>query len=125
MLSFKGDDGDETRAYKEDVVARVLTALSKRKGNLTVVTPAQQTAFWLYVAPCFQRESFGMLNRLQSEIYIQIRPVEVLWCWLFYINDLANRRIPEPWKILVRHKQFSVTYEDPYPMPGDIRACSH
>ena len=116
MLSFKEDDGDKTMADDGDVVARVLTALGKREGNLTVVTPAQHTAFWLYVAPCFQRGSLGVLNRPQSEIYTQIRPVEVLWWWLFYISDLANRRIPEPWKILVRQKQFSVTYEDPYPM---------
>ena len=45
MLSFKGDDGEKTMADDEDVVARVLTALGKREGNLTVVTPAQQTVF--------------------------------------------------------------------------------
>ncbi len=32
ILSFKGDDGDETRAYKKDVVACVRSALGKRKG---------------------------------------------------------------------------------------------
>jgi len=40
MLSFKGDDGDDIWRTEESV-ARVLTALGKRKGNLTVVTPAQ------------------------------------------------------------------------------------
>ena len=64
----------------------------------------------------FQGKSFRVLNGFYAQIYIQIRPIEVARHRLLNVEDVPNRNLFEPRKILIRKKQFPLTDEKPYPM---------
>ena len=57
-----------------------------------------------------------MLDRFYTQIYIQIRPIEVPGHRLLNSEDVPNRNLFEPRKILIGKKKFPLFDEQPYPM---------
>ncbi len=63
--------------------------------------------------PASQRIPLRVLDRLDSKIDVQLRPVQVVRMWPLHINELADGPIPEPREILKRQKDLSIAEEEP------------
>lgn len=61
-----------------------------------------------------------MVDNLISEVYIEIRPVEVVWMRLLDMEDFSHRRVFEPWEILEGHEHFLVVGQKPHPVAGNV-----
>ena len=57
----------------------------------------------------FQGKSFRVFDGFYAQIYIQIRPIEVPKRRLLNSEDIPNRNLFEPRKILIRKKKFPLT----------------
>ena len=61
-----------------------------------------------------------MFDGFYTQIYVQIRPIEVPRRRLLNSEDVPNRNLFEPREIFIRKKKFPLTNEQPYPMSRDI-----
>ena len=64
----------------------------------------------------FQWKSFRVFDGFYTQIYIQIRPIEVPGRRLLNVKNVPNRNFFEPREILIREKKFPLTDEKPYSM---------
>jgi hypothetical protein len=69
-------------------------------------------------------ETFWVLKRLDGQIYVQIRPVEMILLWPMDIQDLRHRCVGEPGEFLESYEQLSVSEKDPETLRRDIRNLS-
>jgi hypothetical protein len=53
-----------------------------------------------------QRKALRMLNNLLGKVYIKVRPIEVCRCRFLHVQDLTDRGLLEPGKVVVRHEQL-------------------
>jgi len=77
------------------------------------------------LSPGFHRESFGMLDDIHREIYVQIRPVKMTGRWFFHVENLAHGNVLEPGEVLVRHEQLTIAGKEPDAVRGDVRDLNH
>ena len=49
-----------------------------------------------------------MLDGINTEVDIEIRPIEVTWAWLLNIKHFSDRSVFEPRKIFVSQKVLVV-----------------
>lgn len=69
----------------------------------------------------FQGKPIRMLDRFNSEIHIQIRPIIMSrWCFR-HIQYLSDRYIFKPGEINVGEKQFFVMSQQPYSVKRNVR----
>ena len=52
-----------------------------------------------------------MPQRIDGEIDIEVRPVQVVCTWQLYVADLSNRGVFEPRKLLERHEELLLADE--------------
>ena len=64
---------------------------------------------WLRLA--YQRIPLWVRQRVDREINIEVRPVQVMRTWELNASDLSNRCVFEPGKVLERYEQFLFTNE--------------
>ena len=62
-----------------------------------------------------------MANGLQSEVNIQLGPIEVTGSGLPNVQNFPHRSIFEPWKILVRKENLLFADEQPDAVHRDVR----
>lgn len=65
-------------------------------------------------SPHLHRESLGVLDNLRSQVYIQVRPVEMFRGRLFHLEDLPDGDVLEPGEIVIRQEQFFAVGPEPY-----------
>jgi hypothetical protein len=56
----------------------------------------------------YQREPLRVIERLHSQVNIKLRPIEMMSRREFYVEELADLRIPKPWKLFERNKHLPV-----------------
>jgi hypothetical protein len=57
-----------------------------------------------------------MFDNFGGKIDVEFRPIKMVVMNFFNIEDLGNRRISKPRKVLIRHKEFLVSGEKPDPV---------
>lgn len=81
-------------------------------------SPADRTAAG---APATQeRKAFRMLDRLEAQVDVQPRPMEMLPVQQLDVQDARDGGILEPGKLLEGEKELLVADEDPEAMLGDV-----
>ena len=65
--------------------------------------------------PCLadQREIIGVIQRLDRQIDVEIRPVQVTRADESHVGQLRDRRITKPWELLKRQKAFLASNTHP------------
>jgi len=63
----------------------------------------------------------GVTNRINGEIDIQFRPVEMIVRWQFDMQYLAYGRIAKPWEFSERQEQLLFPQENPETVPRYMR----
>jgi hypothetical protein len=67
-----------------------------------------------------ERIPFRMIERLDGQIDVQVRPVQVMWRGELDVRELPDRGVPEPREILERQKPFAFADEQPEAVSGDV-----
>jgi hypothetical protein len=67
-----------------------------------------------------QRERFGLSQRIEREVDVEIGPVEMVFVEEFHREDLIERGLSEPRKTLIRQKVLSVVDQEPDSVSIDI-----
>ena len=49
-----------------------------------------------------------MIDRLNRDVYVQVRPIKMMRMWQLDLAQLTNRDISKPWEVLERHEQLPV-----------------
>ena len=57
-----------------------------------------------------------MFDDFSRKIYIKFGPVKMFWNIFLNVENLAERRIEKPWKVVVRYEQFFPTGQKPNAM---------
>jgi hypothetical protein len=65
-------------------------------------------------------ELLGMPYRLDSQVDIQIRPVEMVRRRQFDVENLPDCNVTKPWKFRKGQKQLLIIQQNPEPVPGDV-----
>jgi hypothetical protein len=65
-----------------------------------------------------------MAYRLNGQINVQIRPIEMVGRGSHDVEDLLNRSRLEPRKLGIRKRQFLIINQHPDAMAGNIRDLS-
>jgi hypothetical protein len=53
-----------------------------------------------------QREPLWMLDRFQRQIDVKVRPIQMVWVWKFHVQQVPDRNVLKPWKLLERQKKL-------------------
>ena len=61
-----------------------------------------------------------MLDRIDREIHVELRPVQVVRLRALHVEDRSHWRIREPGELLEREKQLSIPQEEPEAMLRDV-----
>lgn len=70
--------------------------------------------------PSEQRILIRTFDGLEAKIDVQVRPVEVVWRWLFDVEDLGDGGVFEPRKVIEGQEQLPIPAEDPDAMLRDV-----
>jgi hypothetical protein len=54
-----------------------------------------------------------MLERLDSQIDVQVWPVQVMGTWQAHLRQLANSSVTKPWELLEWHEILALLHEYP------------
>jgi hypothetical protein len=57
-----------------------------------------------------------MLERLDSQVDVQVWPVQVMGTWQVHLHQLSNSGVTKPWEILEWHEVLALRYKDPEAM---------
>lgn len=69
-----------------------------------------------FMHPAHQRIPLRIQNALHLKIHVQLRPVEVLWRGKLDMDNLSNRLLPKPRKLLKRQEDLLFVNEEPQAM---------
>lgn len=61
-----------------------------------------------------------MANRLDGEIDIQVRPIEMIGRRSLDAGEFVDGGLTEPWELLERQEQLFIGQEQPEAMPRDM-----
>jgi hypothetical protein len=75
---------------------------------------------WLESAVRFQRKAFRMAYRLNRQVNIQIRPIQVVGARSQDVKDLLNCGCLEPRKLGIRKYKLLIVNKHPDEMAGNI-----
>jgi hypothetical protein len=56
---------------------------------------------------------FGVLERVDSQVDIEIGPIQMVGAWALHIRDLADRRVLKPGKVFKGQKELPLVEEQP------------
>ncbi len=62
-----------------------------------------------------------MLNGLQAQIDIKVRPAKVPHCWLLDLDDATDRSVFKPRKVVKGEKQLATIRQQPESVAGYVR----
>ena len=108
------DSPDEVFArYRWELQGRTTseTVSPVRGKNLLLVTSVHACRQWI---------EMGIFDRAECEIYIQERPIQVMWLRSLDLKDRLHWRVSEPGEFFEGEKEFSIIYIDPEAMSRDI-----
>jgi hypothetical protein len=65
-----------------------------------------------------------MLDRLDGEVHVEVRPVEVLGALENDVHEFSDRNLPKPRKVPEGEKEFSIIHEKPESVAGYVADLS-
>ncbi len=71
-----------------------------------------------------ERERRWPFDGFQGDVDIEVRPVQMVRTLLLDVDDLPDRRVPEPGELVEGNEEFAVVDEQPEAMRGDVRDLS-
>ena len=71
---------------------------------------------WLCASTRHKGKLLWMTNRLDGQIYVQLRPVKMIWRGPLNVRDGTNGGVPEPGKKRERDEQLLVSKQQPKAM---------
>jgi hypothetical protein len=88
--------------------------------NVSSCGAKRPTALTCYASFGLEGVVFWMLDGINSQVHIEIWPIEMAWRRLFNIKDLPNRNVFEPRKIIIGEEVLMVFGKQPKSVAGDI-----